>query len=225
MVHPAETLAKGPELAEISGTPLKVSRVAIGTWAICGWLWGGTDRMLDQTPWWPDPALRLIRNLEGIATFPHGAHQAPTVAGSARFWDAPLYHLDLLLTDLHSYRGPDNFSDESLGKLADWAEYDGMFPDDVMQVLDGGRAFNGGKPDNISFDANNNPVSVNNGFFDRCTPNAKTGCQEGSKPGVSTCAAGEAELGGTGFGIKGRYCAGIGGRWRWRWVYRGDPDV
>jgi alkaline phosphatase D len=55
-------------------------------------------------------------------------------------------HLDLLLTDLHSYRGPDNFSDESLGKLADWAEYDGMFPDDIMQVLDGGRAFNGGHP-------------------------------------------------------------------------------
>ena len=55
-------------------------------------------------------------------------------------------HLDLLLTDLHSYRGPDNFSDESLGKLADWGDYDGMFPDDIMQVLDGGRAFNGGKP-------------------------------------------------------------------------------
>ena len=55
-------------------------------------------------------------------------------------------HLDLLLTDLHSFRGPDSFSDESLGKLADWGDYDGMFPEDVMQVLDAGRAFNGGKP-------------------------------------------------------------------------------
>jgi len=55
-------------------------------------------------------------------------------------------HLDLLLTDLHSYRGRDNFSDESLGKLADWGDYDGMFPDDLQQVLDGGRAFNGGHP-------------------------------------------------------------------------------
>jgi hypothetical protein len=28
------------EFAEIPGTALKVSRVAIGTWAIGGWMWG-----------------------------------------------------------------------------------------------------------------------------------------------------------------------------------------
>lgn len=63
------------------------------------WLWGSPDRMLDQAPWWPDPALRLIRNTPGIADFPPGAHQAAHVAGTARFWDTPLYHLDLLLRD------------------------------------------------------------------------------------------------------------------------------
>jgi aryl-alcohol dehydrogenase-like predicted oxidoreductase len=31
------------EYSVIPGTPLKVSRVAIGTWAIGGWMWGGTD--------------------------------------------------------------------------------------------------------------------------------------------------------------------------------------
>ena len=31
------------EFSEIPGTSLKVSRVAIGTWAIGGWMWGGTD--------------------------------------------------------------------------------------------------------------------------------------------------------------------------------------
>jgi aryl-alcohol dehydrogenase-like predicted oxidoreductase len=31
------------EFAEIPGTSLKVSPVAIGTWAIGGWMWGGTD--------------------------------------------------------------------------------------------------------------------------------------------------------------------------------------
>ena len=31
------------ELADIPGTSLKVSRIAIGTWAIGGWMWGGTD--------------------------------------------------------------------------------------------------------------------------------------------------------------------------------------
>jgi aryl-alcohol dehydrogenase-like predicted oxidoreductase len=33
------------EFAEIPGTSLKVSRVAIGTWAIGGWMWGGTDEV------------------------------------------------------------------------------------------------------------------------------------------------------------------------------------
>jgi aryl-alcohol dehydrogenase-like predicted oxidoreductase len=31
------------EYAEIKGTSLKVSRVGLGTWAIGGWMWGGTD--------------------------------------------------------------------------------------------------------------------------------------------------------------------------------------
>ena len=31
------------EFAGIPGTSLKVSRVALGTWAIGGWMWGGTD--------------------------------------------------------------------------------------------------------------------------------------------------------------------------------------
>ena len=54
-------------------------------------------------------------------------------------------HLDLLLTDERSYRGPSPFEESSTDKLADWADY-GMFPDDLLQVLDGGRAFNGGNP-------------------------------------------------------------------------------
>jgi aryl-alcohol dehydrogenase-like predicted oxidoreductase len=39
----AETLETNMEFATIAGTPLRVSRVAIGTWAIGGWMWGGTD--------------------------------------------------------------------------------------------------------------------------------------------------------------------------------------
>src|SRR4051794_1896532 len=54
-------------------------------------------------------------------------------------------HLDLLLTDERSYRGPNPFEESATDKLADWADY-GMFPDDLLQVLDGGRAFNGGNP-------------------------------------------------------------------------------
>jgi aryl-alcohol dehydrogenase-like predicted oxidoreductase len=43
MAHPAETLETNMELTDIPGTTLKVSPVAIGTWAIGGWMWGGTD--------------------------------------------------------------------------------------------------------------------------------------------------------------------------------------
>ncbi len=67
--------------------------------------------------------------------------------------------------------------------------------------------FNGGTPDNISFDAQKNPVSVNNGFFDRCTPNVDTGCADGATPKISQCPGGPAELAGTGFGTVGPWCS------------------
>lgn len=43
MTRQAETLEIDMERSAIAGTPLTVSRVAIGTWAIGGWMWGGTD--------------------------------------------------------------------------------------------------------------------------------------------------------------------------------------
>src|SRR5450755_1469696 len=43
MAHQAEALKMNMERSEIHGTSLKVSPVAIGTWAIGGWMWGGTD--------------------------------------------------------------------------------------------------------------------------------------------------------------------------------------
>ena len=54
-------------------------------------------------------------------------------------------HLDLIITDQHSYRSADPFSDPSLGKLGG-DEFIGMFPEPEMRVLDGGRGFNGGNP-------------------------------------------------------------------------------
>ena len=43
MARQAEVLKSGMEHALIPGTSLEISRVAIGTWAIGGWMWGGTD--------------------------------------------------------------------------------------------------------------------------------------------------------------------------------------
>src|SRR5438094_815360 len=43
MAHQTETGEIGMERAAIAGTSLEVSRVALGTWAIGGWMWGGSD--------------------------------------------------------------------------------------------------------------------------------------------------------------------------------------
>jgi aryl-alcohol dehydrogenase-like predicted oxidoreductase len=43
MLEQAHTLEVGMEREDIPGTSLRVSRIALGTWAIGGWMWGGTD--------------------------------------------------------------------------------------------------------------------------------------------------------------------------------------
>jgi len=59
-------------------------------------------------------------------------------------------HLDLIITDQHSYRSADPFSDKSVASFG--PEFTSMFPEDAAQILDRGRAFNGGNPPNeISF--------------------------------------------------------------------------
>jgi hypothetical protein len=96
----------------------------------------------------------------------------------------------------------------------DFNFYSGEWPAYICSQFNDGfiaylsaQGFNNGAPDNVSFDKDNNPVSVNNGFFDRCTPGAPTGCAPGAKAGTSSCPGGTAELGGTGFGVVKDWCA------------------
>ncbi len=95
----------------------------------------------------------------------------------------------------------------------EWPEYVcTSFNDGFIAYLKSS-AVNGGAADNISFDAQKNPVSVNNGFFDRCTANAKTGCADlaGGVVKTAACPGGTAELQGTGFaGPVDKYCTGNG---------------
>ena len=56
---------------------------------------------------------------------------------------------------------------------------------------------------NISFDSQNNPINVNNGFFQVCSP-AGTNCSNMQSP--ATCKLGESQLIGTGFDDKQDYC-------------------
>ncbi|MBS2013151.1 MAG: choice-of-anchor L domain-containing protein [Deltaproteobacteria bacterium] len=89
---------------------------------------------------------------------------------------------------------------------SEWPQYIcSEFNDGFLAYLSA-KGFNGGKADNISFDSKKNPVSVNNGFFDRCTPNVDIGCAPGAKPATSTCPGGVDELRGTGFGVDGKWC-------------------
>ena len=67
-------------------------------------------------------------------------------------------HLDLIITDQHSYRSADPFSDPAAGAFG--PEFTDMVPEDVAQILDGGRAFNGGSPPaEVSFNGAHVPNS------------------------------------------------------------------
>src|ERR1700682_4974328 len=43
MIKQAQPLDSNMEFIKIAGTPLVVSRIGLGTWAIGGSMWGGTD--------------------------------------------------------------------------------------------------------------------------------------------------------------------------------------
>ena len=79
----------------------------------------------------------------GLGTEPNNLIAVNSLKGYRTFRFGP--HLDLIITDQHSYRGPDPFSDPSLAKLGG-EEFIEMFPEELYRVLDGGRAYNGGNP-------------------------------------------------------------------------------
>jgi len=54
-------------------------------------------------------------------------------------------HLDLLITDQHSFCGDDPSDGEDIGKIYD-PSFRGYFSEEAMIALDAGRAFDGGKP-------------------------------------------------------------------------------
>jgi hypothetical protein len=46
------------ESVEIPGTPIRASRIGLGTWAMGGWMWGGTDSL---------ESIATIRATAGVA--------------------------------------------------------------------------------------------------------------------------------------------------------------
>lgn len=62
------------------------------------WLWPGADRRLDRRPWWPDYQPRLLRNDPALFHYPGTTHGGLDVEGACRLLEAPILHLDLLIS-------------------------------------------------------------------------------------------------------------------------------
>ena len=60
--HEARNGRGDMEFVDIPGTQLRVSRVALGTWAMGGWMWGGTDERESVKTIWAalDQGINLI---------------------------------------------------------------------------------------------------------------------------------------------------------------------
>lgn len=157
----------------------------------------GADGALfsDGRDWWgADP---IKGNGTAPPGFPKGAEGCPQATAVNDVIDLRL-----------ELKSPKNSS----GFAFDFNFYSGEWPAFICSKFNDGfiayvqaKSYKGGVGDNISFDVQNNPVSVNNGFFDRCTPDINLGCGS-AVAGKSKCPGGPGELAGTGFGIMGDAC-------------------
>jgi hypothetical protein len=96
------------------------------------WLHPDRDSYLVTPPWRPDFQVRFVRNVPGIWSFPGVVHSGLEVLGERRLAAAPIYHADLLLSDLESRRSKrERFASRRPGVVADG------FPVNDMYVPEG----------------------------------------------------------------------------------------
>ena len=62
------------------------------------WLVGGPDRWLAEEPWVPDYQIRIVRNDPRMLRFRGTLHSTAEALLPARYLEAPIYHLALLVT-------------------------------------------------------------------------------------------------------------------------------
>jgi len=78
--HEARNGPVDMEFVDIPGTQLRVSRVALGTWAMGGWMWGGTDERESVKTIWA----ALDQGINLIDTAPaYGSGVSETIVGKA----------------------------------------------------------------------------------------------------------------------------------------------
>lgn len=88
-----------PELISRGGTPEDVVQVHVPR----RWLFPDSGSWLAELPWWPDYQVRLVRNDASLAVRT-GVHAGIVPVLPARHLDAPLYHLDPVVTDPETRR-------------------------------------------------------------------------------------------------------------------------
>jgi hypothetical protein len=82
---------------------LTSSRRALHVWLPTRWLFPDQRHWLAEWPWFPDFHNRLVRN-DGTLRFPGLKHTHATPVLPARWAEAPLYHLDLVLSTIDERR-------------------------------------------------------------------------------------------------------------------------
>src|ERR1700730_297008 len=80
LLHAARNGPVDMEFVDIPGTQLRVSRVALGTWAMGGWMWGGTDERESVNTIWA----ALDQGINLIDTAPaYGSGKSEDIVGKA----------------------------------------------------------------------------------------------------------------------------------------------
>ena len=64
------------------------------------WLVDGGRSWIRSNPWWPDPQLRFVKNDPGLVTVQRRAHGRIDVSGPHKVLPAPIYHTDIIDSDL-----------------------------------------------------------------------------------------------------------------------------
>jgi inositol phosphorylceramide mannosyltransferase catalytic subunit len=72
-------------------------------WTARRWLYGDPAHVLDEAPWSVDHVVRLVRN-DGALRFPGVQHAHATFERPAEYLEEPVYHLELLTSDLATRR-------------------------------------------------------------------------------------------------------------------------
>ncbi len=93
-----------PSLALVNALPdLVAARDVVQYHIPRRWLFPDADHWLDESPWWPDHQIRLLRN--DPATMRYGATHEPIVPWLPwRCIEPPLYHLSCLVTSIAARR-------------------------------------------------------------------------------------------------------------------------